>query len=506
MDRNYFQENRELRNIIDHLTDAIYLIDSEGVILFMNKAAEKLDGYSLREIKGRTIMDVYNLDETQSPLLRVALTKEPLTNHFLRYYINDQEVFQLCNTFPVEFDDGTTGSVSIQRDYTKLNKVIKHNINLQKELFDFEKDSGKNSGKLYNFNDIIGEHQLLRDCKNLAYNASQSDSPIMISGATGTGKELFAQSIHSAGRRKNEPFLAINCAAIPETLLESLLFGTKKGIYTGATDRKGLFEEANGGTLFLDEINSMPLSSQSKLLRVLEEKEVQPLGSKERIRIDTRVISGCNEPPSKILNKNIIRPDLFYRLAVININIPPLSQRKSDIFLLAHHFIAYYNDQYHKNILAMEDEITTFFLNYDWPGNVRQLRSCIECAVSLASAEETTIKEKHLPFYLLEKDKNTNSFYRAYELIPKDSAEDIPDSEATPPGAASASLPPVNNENVNIFKHIESQEKTDILNALLNNNGCISKAARELGWTRQTLVYRMKKHDIKKALKQKESK
>ena len=273
----------------------------------------------------------------------------------------------------------------------------------------------------------------------------------------------------------------------PESLIESVLFGTVKGAYTGAIDRKGLFEEAHGGTLFLDEVNSMPLTSQAKLLRVLEERVVQPLGGKEQIPIDVRIISSCNSYPQDVFAKKEMRQDLFYRLAVVNILIPPLVERKSDIFLLAHHFIAKYNEKYHKNVLSMEDEITTFFLNYTWPGNVRQLRYCIECAMNLVGEKETTIKKQHLPFYLW-KDAEEGSgdrFYREFQNI-----EDI----TTPKKKRrrrEVELP-----EKNILGDIQKEEQERIVEALRRSGGNVSKAARDLGLSRQTLVYRMKKYKI----------
>ena len=503
MDRHFFEKDPVLRDIFNHLGDAVYFIDSHGAILFMNKAAEILDGYTFEEARGRTVTELYGLDKTTSPLLHVASSKEPLCNHAFRYYVNNQDVYQVCNTFPIHLSDGTCGAFSIQRDMTKLKQTIENNIKLQKQLFDFREKSsgeGQKGDTLYHFDDIIGEHQRLKECKTLAYNAAQSNSPIMLSGLTGTGKELFAQSIHSASPRRNETFLAINCAAIPESLLEGILFGTVKGVYTGASDRKGLFEEANGGTLFLDEINSMPLSSQSKLLRVLEEKYVQPLGSKERIRIDTRIISSCNTYPQEAMEKKQIREDLFYRLAVVNILIPPLKERKSDIFLLAHHFIAKYNAAYGKNVLAMEDDITTFFLDYDWPGNVRQLKHCIECAVNLVSPGETTIKEKHLPFYI--KENKPKRYYLEFQNIDKTvdgNALSQPFQKETPssPVYFSERLTVANAAaKDNIVDAIEEKEKENIIQAMLRNGGNISKSARDLGMSRQTLTYRMKKYGI----------
>jgi len=497
--KDYFDTNPVLREIFDNLSDAVYFTDDQGRILFMNKGAEKLDGYLLQEAKGRTVTELYGLEVDQSPLLTVAASHQPLHEHTFRYYVNNREVYQICNTIPIRFPDNSWGAFSIQKDVTKLKETIEKNIELQKQLFGYLEDAPEKSGKegrLYAFSDIIGDHPLLLECKNLAYNAAQSDSPIFLCGLTGTGKELFAQSIHAASKRRDKTFLAINCAAIPETLLEGLLFGTAKGVYTGATERKGLFEQASGGTLFLDEINSMPLASQAKLLRVLEEKHVTPLGSDHSVKIDTRIISSCNVYPSDAMKKQQIREDLFYRLAVINILIPSLQERKSDIFLLAHHFISRYNAKYHRQILAMEDDVTTFFLNYAWPGNVRQLKYCIECAMNLVNEDEMTIKTKHLPFYLLE-SQGTPPLYQDYYNLPLKSIPAPPAQQERSSPQQPADEQAEESEDSNILSSIRRREKETIIQTLMKNQGRISQSARDLGVSRQTLVYRMKKYNIK---------
>ncbi len=493
LEKDFFEKNQDLKNIFDALGDAVYFIDNEGAILYMNKSAEKLDGYSFEQVKGHTVTEMYHLDVNHSPLLRVAATRKPLHNHTFRYYANNQEVYQICDTHPIQLSDGSWGAFSVQRNVTKIKETIEKNLEMQKQLFYYREERAGKTDKendLYGFEDIIGEHPLILECKKLAINAAKSDSPIYLCGFTGTGKELFAQSIHVASTRKKGPFLAINCAAIPETLLEGLLFGTAKGVYTGATERKGLFERANGGTLFLDEINSMPLSSQAKLLRVLEEKYVLPLGGKDKIKIDTRIISSCNVLPKEAIKKRQIREDLFYRLAVINIMIPSLRERKSDIFILAHHFISQYNAKYHKNVLAMEDHIMSFFLDYPWPGNVRQLKYCIECAMNLVNADETTIKEKHLPYYLKEDQENGSGFFQ--ELQPMGAPEKQEEDKSPNP------IPALKTEESGegVLANIRERERNAIISALEKNGGCVSKSAKDLGLSRQTLAYRMKKYGI----------
>lgn len=493
MERNFFDNNPVMRDIFNNMSDAVYFIDNRGTILFVNTAGEKLDGYALKDIKGKTIMEAYHLKPSESPLLRVVCSHEPLHEHFFRYYINDREVFQVCNTFPVQLEDGYWGAFSIQKDITGLKRTIDRNIELQKQLF--AENNGKNiDDKYYTFDSIIGDHELLRQCKQMAYNAAQNDSSVMLTGMTGTGKELFAQSIHAASKRANKPFLSINCAAIPETLIEGLLFGTVKGAYTGAVDRKGLFVEADGGTLFLDEVNSMPISSQAKLLRALEERKVQPLGSKNEIPFDIRIISSCNAMPRDIFEKKLLREDLFYRLAVVNIQIPPLKDRKSDIFLLAHHFIAFYNELYQKNVLHIEDEITRFFLSYEWPGNVRQLRNCIEGAMNMVGENEISIKRQHLPFYLLQENPTAEEDYRIYQELHTD--DEMLNPGGVPGSGKKEDKPGKAKKKDGVMAEIRKTERDAIVAALKEAGGNVSKAARNLGLSRQTLVYRMKKYEI----------
>ncbi|MBQ2764517.1 MAG: sigma 54-interacting transcriptional regulator [Firmicutes bacterium] len=495
MDRHFFDNNPVMRDIFNNMSDAVYFVDNRGTLLFVNHAGEKLDGYTLEEIKGKTVMEAYSLKPSESPLLRVVCNHEPLRENFFRYYINDREVYQVCNTFPVQLEDGFWGAISIQKDMTSLKRTIDRNIELQQQLFGMEEGSSS-SGKYYTFDSIIGDHELLQKCKQMAYNAGQGDASVMLTGMTGTGKELFAQSIHSVSRRAKKPFLAINCAAIPETLIEGLLFGTVKGAYTGAIDRKGLFVEADGGTLFLDEVNSMPLSSQAKLLRALEERRVQPLGSKEEIPFDTRIISSCNASPQEVFHKKLIREDLFYRLAVVNIEIPPLKERKSDIFLLVHHFISQYNEAYGKNVLHIEDDITKFFLDYEWPGNVRQLKNCIDGAMNMVSKNEISIKRHHLPFYLLQEDTmETESSFLQNDLL-MNHAPSFSEKSESAKVKEDSPLPKKAKKESGIMAGIREAERDAIIEALTAAGGNVSKAARAMGLTRQTLVYRMKKHNI----------
>jgi len=285
----------------------------------------------------------------------------------------------------------------------------------------------------------------------------------MLYGETGTGKELFAQSIHNASRRAKRPFIAINCAAIPETLLESMLFGTEKGAYTGAESREGLFEQADGGTLLLDEINSMDLSLQSKLLRVLEDGMIRRVGGVQNIHVDVRVLSNSNVPPLQAVEQKLLRQDLYHRLGVVNITIPPLRERKQEIMLLVKNFIVHYNKKMLKSVANIDVQTLELFHAYDWPGNVRELQYAIESAMNLIPDDSSHITPEFTPEHI---QMAVNG-----ELYSHDESEEAPTIES-----------------------VMREAGQRFLRMKLQDNGCnISKTAQMLGLTRQNLQQRMKR-------------
>lgn len=258
----------------------------------------------------------------------------------------------------------------------------------------------------YHFHNLIGKSPLMRKIYDLIERISDTSSNVLITGESGTGKELVAKAIHYNGIRKEGPFIAVNCAAIPETLLESELFGYKKGAFTDAkTDKRGLIFEANEGTLFLDEITEMPLTLQAKLLRMIEEKEVRPLGDTNSYSIDARVISTSNRDIKSRIEQGQFREDLYYRLKVIEIELPPLRERREDIPLLVQHFIRKFSQDLKKNISGISEEALKIFLNYTWPGNVRELENVIQRAITLSQHEIIHLEDLP-PSMLQERDKN----------------------------------------------------------------------------------------------------
>ncbi len=273
--------------------------------------------------------------------------------------------------------------------------AVKKNIKLYNEVKKYQYAR-------YNFSDIIGKSAQMQQTISLAKNIADSMSTVLIYGETGTGKELFAQSIHNASDRRNMPFIALNCGALPSSLIESNLFGYVEGAFTGAKKggSPGAFEQANGGTIFLDEISEMEQNLQTKLLRVLQEREVTRIGGKKPLRINVRVLASTNKDLKELVEKKLFRSDLYFRLNVVQINVPSLVKRLDDIPDLVNHFIRKYNELLGKYVLEAEQEVLDLLREYHWPGNVRELQNCIEHAINMVNNNESRIAVKHLPPYI----------------------------------------------------------------------------------------------------------
>lgn len=324
----------------------------------------------------------------------------------------------------------------------------------------------KKERETFNFKNLLGKSKVMQDvfAKVKKIGASKA-STILIQGESGTGKELVARAIHESSNGENRPFLEINCAALPETLLESELFGHEKGAFTDAKHRKrGLFELAENGTIFLDEIGEMGITLQSRLLRVLENKTFRRVGGVKDLRVNTRIMSATNRDLKQAIKDGSFRNDLYYRLQVIPIHLPTLRDRKEDIPLLANHFIAIFNKEFKKTIKKVGPEVTTLFQNYPWPGNVRELRNVIERAILLEAEDE--LLPEHLPQEITKGEAYTDdsNIHDALDGLYPMSIKDI--------------------------------EKLLISKALKETSGNKSKAARILGISRQTLREKIKLYDI----------
>ncbi len=296
-------------------------------------------------------------------------------------------------TKPINFNDPLVWKII--EEAVKKAKVLKENKQLKKQLETIRQSKS-------NINYIITQNKYMKELIEYIKKVAVFDFTVLIYGESGVGKELFAKAIHEASNRKDKPFLAINCAAIAPEVMESEFFGTKKGIYTGATeDRKGILEQANGGTVFLDEVSEMPLNIQSKFLRFLQEKEIRRIGDVNPIKVDVRIIAATNKDLKQLVKEGKFREDLYFRLEGIKIEIPPLRERKEDIPLLANYFIQKFNEKYGKNIKGLTQEATIALVNYKWEGNVRQLENVINQACIMA---DNIIDVQHLPPYISQQE------------------------------------------------------------------------------------------------------
>lgn len=462
-------------NILRSIDEGVYVVDTKGNLCFYNPALERLEGYRAEDVLGKHVTELYPLDWETSVLLKTITTGKPILDYYQEFFVNNRQVCVVCNTVPLFLNGAVSGAASIVRDFSRFKEMVEKNLDLQEKLVSKRQNTSikpHNKDMYFSFDQIIGENKSIRECVNWGKAAAKTNSSVFIYGETGTGKELFAQSIHLESSRSQGPFLAINCAAIPETLLEGILFGTSKGAFTGAINRVGMLEQASGGTLFLDEINSMPVNLQAKLLRALEERMIRRLGDQANIPIDVRIITSCNMEPAEATDKGLLRRDLFYRLAVVYLVIPPLRERMDDLELLSSFFIQQYNNHLKLNVLSLDYEVIRAFQKYHWPGNIRQLKHSIECAMNIVPQGANQIKLEHLPKYLFTQE-NQKSAMGSY---------------------------PIGETNFNretIFYEIENSEKDEIIIALKKNKGNISRAANELGISRQCLQYRLKKYNLK---------
>ncbi|MEH7387568.1 sigma 54-interacting transcriptional regulator [Bacillus sp. JJ1521] len=444
--------------ILDSIDEAIHVVNEEGITIFYNQVAAEHDGLSREEVLGKHLLEVFpSLNEDSSTLLKVIRTKQPIF-HLPQTYKNKwgKLIDTVNTTLPIKINGTFVGAVEIGKDYSKIKDLSNKLMDLQSKVRGVSKKPNEIYGAKYTFHDILTKNERFNFVKQQATKVANSSSTVLVYGETGTGKELLVQAIHNESLRRQAPFIAQNCAALPESLLESILFGTVKGSYTGAVDRAGLFEIAHGGTLFLDEINSMPLELQSRLLRVLEDGMVRRIGSAKALQVDVRVIVALNKYPAECVKAGELRPDLYYRLNVFSLEIPPLCERIEDIPYLVDHFIGIYNHSFQKNISKVDDEVLELFARYNWPGNVRELKHIIEHAMIMA--EDSTLTKDLLPNHLL----------------------------ASTDRGSTLSLRPLR-------KAVQETENNLIEAAMKKSGGNINQAAKLLEIPRQTLQYKLQK-------------
>lgn len=494
-----------LTTLISEMDEGIHVVDKDGVnILYSQKMAD-MEKIRREDVIGKHFREVFSyIPENESTLLQAlkGRTTEAHQQTFLNVY--GKEITTMNTTFPIRDNGEVIAAMELARDITEIKAMADRILALQEEQIAPPKMSHPKISH-YTFYDLIGHAPAFLEAVSVARRAAGSEAPVLIYGETGTGKELFAQSIHYDGERRNKPFLAQNCAAIPESLLEGILFGTTKGSFTGAVDRAGLFEQANGGTLLLDEISAMPYDLQSKLLRVLQERYIRRIGGTKDIPVDVRIIGTVNEPPQELIARNALRSDLFYRLAVINIELPPLRERREDIEALAERFLDKHGRKGRHVRYTMAREAVEKLRRYDYLGNVRELENII--IASIAMAENGQILPEHIRFPFEQQGKyaaggvpagNAGDVGAAGESRSEDLvAASLTGEEAGGQtggetltaqlvrdvfGAGGLSLP----------ERLKIAEEALIDEAMAQNGGNVSRAAAQLGIKRQGLQYKLR--------------
>ena len=435
--------------ILDSIADGVFTVDQQGRITSFNKAAERITGFSKENAIGQYCHEIFRANTCfeACPLKHTAETAENIVNLEVNILNREnKEVPISISTAVVRDKEGKiVGAVETFRDLSLIKE-------LHKEIH-----------RQYLFQDILGRSKPMLKLFRILPDIAQSDATVLIEGDSGTGKELFATAVHNLSSRKDKPLIKVNCAALPETLLESELFGYKKGAFTDAkTDKPGRFRQANGGTIFLDEIGDMSKGTQVKLLRVLEQKEYEPLGSNKTERVDVRIIAATNRDLMEMMHRREFREDLFFRINVIRLTIPPLRERREDIPLLLDHFLERINLKQSKQIKKVSSPALKTLFDYDFPGNVRELENIIEHAAILTKGIE--IQSRHLPSYLR----------RRHELSP-----------------ALPSIP--EGEDMSVLDNVE---RDLIVRALERHRGRTAAAARELGVHRSTLWRKIKRYGI----------
>lgn len=451
-----------LETIVENIIDGILLVDRKGYITRINKAYQEFLGVKAEDVIGKHVTEV--IENTRMHI--VAETGEEEIGHPQKIKGREMIVMRI----PIFKDGESVGAVGkvMFRDISELRTLASKLNVMEDKLTFYKKELQRIQGARYSFSNIIGDSELITNAINLSKQGAMGNSTILISGESGTGKELFAQAIHNYSFRRFGPFIRVNCAAIPASLFESELFGYESGAFTGASKegKPGKFELANGGTIFLDEIAELPVEMQVKMLRVLQEKEVERIGGNKVIPLDIRVIAATNKPIEKLIDNEKFRKDLYYRLNIIRVELPSLREIKEDIPLLARQLLKNLNEELGTMVTDIDDEVFQVFLAHTWPGNIRELRNVLERSVNIC--RDGNVSKFHLPFYLLENE------VKIYKDIMLDNSEGV----------------------VPLKELLENVEKDAILKTLEFTGNNRREAAKLLGIHRSALYQKMGKYNL----------
>jgi len=438
------EDTRFYEIILDSIADGVFTVDQDWRITSFNRAAERITQVPAERAIGQRCSDVFHADicESSCALRETMETGKELIDRPARILDDHGRAVPISiSTAVLRGPDGALlGAVETFRDLSALEQ-LRREIRHQ-----------------YTFEDIVGKSQALQRVFGLLPDIAESDTSVLIEGSSGSGKELLARAVHNLSPRRKQPFIAVNCGALPATLFESELFGYAKGAFTDAkTDKPGRLALAEGGTIFFDEVNELPPATQVKLLRVLQEREYEPLGSVQTIKADVRVVAATNQPLAELVSKGRFRDDLYFRIAVVRLSMPPLRQRREDIPLLVEHFVRRFNAKRGKKLDGVTPAVMEILMRHDFPGNVRELENLIEYGFVLC--HEGSIDVVHLP----EDFRPVGS-----SLIP-------PRPERSP---------------------LKYAEADTIRAALARTGGHLARAAEELGISRTTLWRKVRKYGI----------
>jgi len=445
----------QLKAIIDSTNDAISVADENGIVRMVNKAYTKITGYSPEDVIGKPA--TIDIAEGESIHMLIAKLRQPIYNAKLKVGPAKKEV--IVNATPLFVKGRFKGSVAVVHDVSEIFRLTAELEEVKRLI--------RHMRAQYTFDDIVGDSRVIQIAKEQAKKVAQTPATVLLRGESGTGKELFAHAIHNSSPRKNKPFISVNCAAIPESILESELFGYEEGSFTGALQggKKGLVEEADSGTLFLDEVGKLPLSLQPKLLRFIESKEFVPVGGRNVKKVDVRIIAATNMELEKMVRSGAFLPDLYFRLNVFPIYLPPLKERKEDIPKIAMHIVKKLNQQYGRMVEGISPAVIKYITSRDWSGNVRELENFFGRVMINMGPEERFIEIKHLP-----EDSGIRT--------EKEESEILPLGERT------------------LKDLVEEYERKIILTALKQVNGDKSEAAKLLDISIRTLYYKMERYNI----------
>ncbi|HWI64459.1 MAG TPA: sigma 54-interacting transcriptional regulator [Symbiobacteriaceae bacterium] len=451
-----------LEAVINATQDAISVVDENGMGLMVNPAYTALTGMAPADVIGKPA--TVDIDITQESMhMQVLRTRRPVRGVHMQVGPKKRDV--VVNVAPIIVDGDVKGSVGVVHDVSELKR-------LSDELEQHKKLVRRLTSK-YTFAEIVTESPLMQQAVEQAMRAAETPATVLLRGESGTGKELFAHAIHNQSSRRAGQFVRVNCAAIADTLLESELFGYAEGAFTGARKggKRGLFEEASGGTIFLDEIGEVSLSLQAKLLRVLQEREIVRVGETKPVQVNVRIIAATNAPLEDLITRGTFREDLYYRLNVVPIVIPPLRHRREDIPRLAQHVVDKFNGEYGRNVSAISPAALQLLMEHSWPGNVRELENIIGRAMIAMAMGDTVIEARHVP-----------------ALSPSRSA-----------GAPAPAAKPGNGvapQAATLDDIIAAAEKAALLRTLEEAGGNKTEAARRLAIAPRTLYYKLERHGL----------